>query len=404
MTSTPRHRKRSIGPHYEDRITRNHKGVIVHSSNWTIHLEHEEISDVVTDNYHKRIAEGEIINNPCVYGKKGVRRETYPTVGLTNLQSGNKYTINGGSNTLRLLEVSRLISETKTKRELKVLETVEKEAKLRALSNIDRTPYAFGEDVGEIRETLKFISRPLASLSDLSKSFQKDVKKSRIRDKTKAQADVWNTYRFAASPLVRSIYSAYEAATTDEDTLPERLTARGFSKNFDVVSWNSERANAASTYRFVHNDSADIDGHASILYEITNPMRFLKFKLGLRTKDLPLTAWQLVPLSFMIDRMVDLSSSIGGLVALTDPRIRILAASYREKRLRSSSVTAVSWTDPSWAVNMASDTYTTENFSYIRNPWSPSFLDLIPQVKTRGLIEDATKTVDLINILISRLL
>lgn len=46
-------------------------------------------------------------------------------------------------------------------------------------------------------------------------------------------------------------------------------------------------------------------------------------KIGMRLKDLPVTAWNLVPYSWLVDQFVNVSTFIDALVNMSDPSITI---------------------------------------------------------------------------------
>jgi hypothetical protein len=89
-------------------------------------------------------------------------------------------------------------------------------AKLKALSYIDTGSYSFGEDVGEYRETVRFLKNPLSSMVRLGEQYRKTyykkfVKRTAKWDLAAAHAEVYAQYRFALSPLIRSSYDAIKA-------------------------------------------------------------------------------------------------------------------------------------------------------------------------------------------------
>jgi hypothetical protein len=144
-----------------------------------------------------------------------------------------------------------------------------------------------------------------------------------------------------------------------------------------------------------------IDGKASILYEVTNPIRDWRFRLGLRAKDLPTTIWQVLPYSFMVDRLLDLSSFSQGVMNLADPSIKILAASYRAK-VSGSKIYKTAGSFNSRYHITADDTLTWEEFTYKRDVWQPTIADTLPEFTPGHIISDATKITDLFAIVASK--
>lgn len=384
----------TFGPYLEDR-----------------HL--EQMTDVVTDRFHERIRDGEIINNPCNYTKEkhttsgsawGKHTDITQTWGWieTGLATQYYYSLCNKAILYANCPYPSLTGAS------------EQDAKLRALSNMDTTPYAFGEDVLEIRETMKFLRRPLSSLLDLGTSFQHAYRRQKRKIKRKGQlvltaeqlslahANVWLQYRFALMPLIRSTSDALEAYAAVHPKIPERLTARGFSKDAGTNQDSPGYATGGSIYSFDLTRIRSEDYHASILYTVSNPVQDLKWKLGFRAKDVPTTLWQVFPYSFMVDRMLDISSFSKAVLNLADPNVKILSASSRSKSETVDIYRLTDVTNPNYPGHLSGEQHTHSSFSYVRTPWSPSISDAIPRVKPKELVSDATKIADLAALILQR--
>jgi hypothetical protein len=273
---------------------------------------------------------------------------------------------------------------------------VESRAKQVALANIDSTPYAFGEDLLELKETIQFLKSPLGSLLNLSRSFRSAYKKKKagFRDVDKiikAHEDVWLAYRFAFSPLVRSCTSALEAFEAVPKKRPERLTARGFS---DFEHQDTE-VHSDGENEFKRKLERIVEGKASILYAVSNPVYDWKYRLGFRGKDWPTTIWQIMPYSFMVDRLFDVSSFSKGAINLADPRVKILSACYRSKTTLDRTTRIISG-HPTYCLSCQGNDWTKHQFQYNRQPWSPSFYDTIPGFTPEVLVKDLTNILDLV--------
>lgn len=373
--------------------------------------EHQEtMHDVVTPGYRSIIDAGGIVNNPCVY--TSYRLESEGTGTLTAKGGSNDYTLTGPVTWL-------MTDQTWLPIDIGEVHCSASEAKFWALSNVDRTPYAFGEDLLEIGETIRFLRNPLGSLRNMSRLFRSDVNrllhkkigKRHIKDRRKyaevraqAVADTYLQYRFAFSPLVRSVSDAFDAISHKDDR-PLRLSARGRSEDSASSSERVERLFSANDgYAFNVSKSKSISYRASILYEITNPVRDWRYTFGLRNQDIPETLWQVLPYSFMIDRIANISGAIRGLTALANPKLKILAGSVTLREESVHSMKAIdAWNDPHWTRSADGETRTRTDFKYERNPWTPQLSDAIPPVKLGGLVDDATKTADLAALIIKNL-
>jgi hypothetical protein len=366
----------------------------------TIHNESDTMDDHVIPGYRKRINAGEIINNPCLFVKDSIK-----TVGTGHFKwtrtNGNIYETLGPGVTH--LQIQRGVVKANASDPTPSF-ALDESAKLQALGNLDRTPYSFGEDIGEVGETLRFLAHPMKSIAHLASEFQETVskksKRQRFKSRAKAIADVWATGRFAFSPLVRSVDDAI-VSLNDNIHRPKRRTARGFSSDEDItrsdITYNGAKSSSWKQFTWKKR--------AGILYEVSNPLVDWKFKYGLRFKDIPETLWQLMPLSFMVDRMVNISASLRGLESFLDPNVKILAAWLTSKESQSHTRAYTGFTHPIVQTVHASspDYYIVENFVYQRETWSPTISDFIPPVRVENLVNSSTKIADLAAIIIQRL-
>lgn len=371
----------------------------------TMHDKLELMEDVVTDNYFRRSKDGEIINNPCEYT---VRSSTASGGGsyLAYDTAGNPAQLSqGGSVTLALCAYHNVYA-----REILTFGSDRADilvglAKAKALSYVDSTPYAFLEDALEVRETLRFLRSPFKSLRSLSRQFRKSLRsfdKRTPRKLADAISDAWLEYRFAAAPLVRSAMSVHDALADKTMTRPLRLTARGFSKDGRTDRLLIESANGKGF--FLDSDrEIQFQARAGILYEVGNPLVDFNFKAGLRLKDVPEGLWAVMPYSFMIDRVLDISGAIRGLTALLDPSVTILAGWTTTKSDARTTDRASHQEHPTVRVDITGDPVVTKEFGYSRTPWSPSMSDVLGTPEMVGLVSDATRIGDLAALILSNM-
>lgn len=375
--------------------------------------ETKEMSDVVVSDYHQKVASGVVVNNDCLLN---VVKTTTSGSGFGSYKAGSyDYTISGPLTWFRAGQVYPPGSNIN-------LDADAGTAKFYALAAIDNTPYAFGEDTLEIRETLKFLRDPLKSLRELSRvikgerikvyrKYSKGTKRGppnsfdRRLDFHRALADVWLQYRFAASPLVRSIHDGYEALKLPREEPPKvlRQSARGFSEDSGTAYEEYSTYESGTTYQWWKSRVRHVKYHATILYEITNPARGWRHTLGLRNKDLPETFWQVLPYTFMVDRIANVSAAIRGLTNLADPRINILAASCTRRDSDELSFALADESRGGWTISASGETRTRKYFTYERETYSPSISDVVPPVNIRGLAKDTTELLDTTNLILKNL-
>lgn len=414
---TLRHRDRGNPVVYQT-TTKTSNGSVIDTGVYEGSTWSESITDVSTPNYAKRIAAGEIINNPCSY----LYSEVDSPSGGNYSATGYGYVVKTSGGNLTAYQTDAAARYQVGNPWMAIPDRPknlgdEQRAKLVAMARVDSTPYGFAEDIGEIRETLSFLRRPSASLEKLSRKFYRDLEQSIKHRKSKhpdrfriaarrkeeivdAAADVWLGYRFAAMPLARSLQEGVEYIwdrRTGSRKLnpPARRTARGFVRDeFDlsgtyVTNWGS------ATDHFDGRRTGYVEHRAGILYTVKNPVHDIKFHLGIRLKDMPVTAWNLAPLSFMVDRVTDISSAIKALTFLADPSVQVLAAWVTSKGEDKQMLVFNKQVNPGYSVSVNPIPLTHTWHSYDRTPWSPGVLDVRPGFTPKRLIEDATSIADL---------
>ena len=376
----------------------------------------ESITDVVTKNYDARIKAGAVINNEMSYSF-----EQHTSTGGSFQKNVQKTDPNywdqkdGGSATEEsfIPYGCSVISAADT--------TDVNVAKLAAIAAMDSTEYAFGEDLGEIGQTIRFLKNPIKHLTDLTRRHKRTESKlirkrhknlTRRREskesfwrrreaaKAKAIADSWAVYQWAYQPLVRSVSDLTEALMTQTANRKPRYSSRGFSRS-NITVEDPDAATGALTG--IHNVVLDKEIHATILYENhRNDNPTLK-KFGLRLKDTPETAWQLFPLSFMVDRVANISQSISAVQNLLDSDLRILAASVTTRAHEVETWQYQARTSTTHYHTVVGDKVIAEKFHMNRVIWSPSLSDCVPPVKPGNLLSDTHKILDALALITQRI-
>jgi hypothetical protein len=282
------------------------------------------------------------------------------------------------------------------------------EAKTACLNNIDKTPYSFGQDIGELAETIAFLRDPLKSLKNVSNLYRRAVKYGsllkgrRIALTAKRTADIYLEYSLAAAPLFRSICNFYDALH-EEPYQPKRQTARGHVKLDKSIPTHTQSIQyyGGNTVTFNVSTIVERTVRAGFLYEVENPAIGVWYKYGLRVKDIPETVWQVMPLSFMVDRLVGISDSIRGFTNLTDPSINSLAGwlTIKENTIKTTSVVHIS--ESGYTSSVLPDLLFQKAFTYTRDVWEPGYLDTIPLLHYGDIIKDAHSTADLLGLIVS---
>jgi hypothetical protein len=283
-----------------------------------------------------------------------------------------------------------------------------KKARLIALSRIDRSPYPVLEDLLELRETLVFLRNPLGALRKLSESWREackllDASARDIYDLSKAVSNLWLEYRFAVSPLIQSAMTVLDGWNDREVKVPDygESTATIEEDLQSPVQSIPLYLGYDNLFTFGVNAFATVGVHAGCFWRITDPSNSFSFKYGLRLKDIPEGLWNILPFSFMVDRLVPIATAIRAVTNLSDPGLDIVAG-FEVTRLRHvDTCQCTSQTLPGWSITCNGDTVVREKFSYYRSPWEPDILDsLVSYHNPLGLNNTAIKTADLVALII----
>lgn len=364
---------------------------------YTTSSQRETMADNPVPGYRKLIASGAIVNQPAdyvsqrleeidgrydaVYTGSGAHYERWGAV--CSQQSGGFDPLGYAPD----VDVDPLIAD----------------AKQQCVADINSTPYAFAEDTLEVANTLRFLRNPAQSLYKLAKDTEKTVwKYRRKRIKAAQMANVLNdlylTRQFAIRPLVQSSYNAIDALNDKRNFTAERYNARGFASDSD--SWSGEHRRYYSgtvwdSFQIVAETTVKV--HAYSMYSFRSERDAL-FKAGLRGSDGLVGLWQVVPLSFMVDRMLDISSFIKGFDVLTDPRLYVLASGFVVRKSTKASMSYTGQTNPGW-VTSGSGTITKHNYNYTRyTSWTPRVSDTLPRFKPSNLVRDTQSIADLFSL------
>ena len=224
MSATQRYRSRTRASYQS---TLAYTALVGAGSSWsttyTVGEDKDSIEDWVVPNFYQRREAGEIFNNSCSYGRSNTFCEG-SAFGNYRKDSGSpKYTLSGPLTWYRGFKPG---AEFPPGDFAAPDESNAEYAKQKALAAIDPTPYAFGEDVLEIGETIRYLKNPIAGLARLSDTYRKAVYERSIRraangrsiGMAKAHAQVYLEHRFALTPLIRSVVDIQQAYNDKQKT------------------------------------------------------------------------------------------------------------------------------------------------------------------------------------------
>lgn len=352
------------------------------------------MTDIVTPDFKEKIASGQIVNNPMNSQIITYTAEASAYLAISKANKNNGFRGSGVNYTYACLGWGALGSAAYVD-----ITPLTNRAMLSAMSNIDKPDYEMLEDLLEIRQTVEFLRRPFQSLNSYTRKFLKKQnafnRGKKGIEELKVLTDSWLQYRFAVIPLIHTIdniYSSIVSPSVDKPKKNVRKRATGLATNeastFQELTssyWNVER-----------NSSTTVTARACIIYEVINPINDWRKTYGLRGKDLPLGGWAIVPYSFMVDRVIDISSALRAMSNLADPNIVMLAGSTSYKKDVTRFARIIKQNTTAYDVSISCPGIYENILTYDRVPWIPSINNVIPGFKPAGVVDDITKITDLI--------
>lgn len=234
------------------------------------------------------------------------------------------------------------------------------DAQLQALANVDASPYHLMEDYLELHKTMSMLGNPLKSLLGILPEYVLRRKKLILKLEKKRQASLltgvgrnimrnqrlnsgFNRYagseayrrivdaslaaEFGVRPLVKTIADLTEYAHRNMAVMKpgvrRRSTAEKHGTLTDTTAFREGGYDTADMYRDVFTTA-----RATVFYHVASRPtdNTLTADLGLRIKDIPVGLWNIVPYSFLVDRIIDVQSMVKAAMNLMDPQVTIEGA------------------------------------------------------------------------------
>jgi hypothetical protein len=206
-----------------------------------------------------------------------------------------------------------------------------------------------------------------------------------------AATSAWLEYRLGWKPLLYDIQNMMNAYLERCDDNYENV--REVSRSSEQVTWEGNSTSTVvptglTTCRVNGVFSRVVDVSSGVLYELRDDSFFdaQRRRLGMRLSDLPATAWELVPLSFVVDRFVNVGEWLNAVTP--KPGVTLLGSWTKTKTfIKNTSVIADAsiyvGTSPATTYRAAGGSYTEEIQTTVRTA-NPS-LPLSPVLVERPL-------------------
>lgn len=356
------------------------------------------MADVSTPDFFTRIANGEIINNPMEKGQLSLGDGGGSLSGINPAAPVTDQIRLDGDGSVTSACIQRFVIPTVSY--YAKPDDPLAEAKFKALEKIDSVPYALLEDYAELGKTFQTLRDPFRALKDLTFEFNEHRtgrfnrnRRARVYDQmdwVRATSSTWLEYRFAIGQIMRT---AEKFLKEYEDSVIRRATGiekgsffkprRESRASVPLVpkQWDQETTNAAGSARLRNWGETSGIASAGILYEVTNPLATFTQTHGLRLKDAPRVGWNLIPYTWAIDRFVNISGFITGVINLSDPKVKILTAWEKHDTNTVVKHQFLGLTSPGWTYSLSADILEDSRKLVVRNPWVPTFFDAVPKVQ-----------------------
>lgn len=173
--------------------------------------------------------------------------------------------------------------------------------------------------LGELRETVHMITRPLKTLRNYVDQLTSTAKKRRkkIGNKNRkrlkdAMADTWLEWSFGAVPLVNDIVDGAEAASRAITFHPPSMVVSGKGRSGGVVSITTAStvgANIQATIRTRKSVSCEVKYYGRISTVVPGHS-LTAGTFGVTFNDVIPAAWELIPYSFLVDYFTNVGEVI----------------------------------------------------------------------------------------------
>lgn len=366
---------------------------------YPVNVVSDVMEDVVTPNFRRRIQEGELILNPMSHNNFRVSCGG-GSITWTEAPPG-KHTeyiyATTGSMTRRVVHNNGHALASCFDEYLNARDVAVRTARLNALSNIDSTPYEFMEDLFELKSTFQALQGLCYAGANIAARYEASVQYlvKKGQEPGRAAANAWLGAKYGYVPIVRSIINLLDSLN-NKRTPPRRRRAYGSASGSANKSLNTT-VNGLTVHSI---QEVQISARAGIFYQMRNPIYDTYWKYGLRLKDVPRTVWAIVPLSFVVDRFVDISSAINAFININDPNLEILGgyATVEEDWSRMYQLTNA--VQAGWTASVSGDSVNESRKVKQRSLWTPTIADIVPPI--HGDL-DFAHMVDLIALVAQRL-
>lgn len=382
--------------------------------------DYRTMTDEVTDHFHSRIAKGEVIFNNMRKeqwsvttrgGETGAWIRAYTLPGCADPTQRTEYQLKGDWFPSRIpsscytVTAKGTVIGTSTIHSTSDVDSLKSEVSTKLLAERGRSLTNLWESIAQSRKTAMMIAEPVLKAHQLVRRMKNDIRTGRFsRNWYSNQMDIfgknipsfWLQYRYGLLPLIRDVQAIIDAQTTGTGRLRRTTRAKGNLSRLDTtfitgVAYGVTNCTIGLTTSDVVNCRA-MSLDEAIIEKMDN--------LGLATKSLLTTPWELIPYSFVVDWFVNLGDFLNALVE--PPGWTALGSCIVTSRQRVTKYAPYNSTCSSgtyWIVRPYSGEVISSYHSVTREPLhKPTLL-----VKSDFRLQDAVRVADAVALILNAL-
>lgn len=344
----------------------------------------DTMDDFVTKDFHKLRAAGKIVINPMRRGI--VSCNSVPgSVTIVYHSDGSKVIIQGHTGTIvGLYSQLRNIQWHTTSVDGAWHRTT---ARSKAIANIGLPSHDFAEDMLEFGKTVDALKKPTADYKKAVLGIQRALQASGLQKASQlAQmaSELYLSASFGHGNIIKGIIRGFDYYKTKAPIPPYRK-AVGYSEERDERSGQiTIHPTSSDVEVYDHARSESFEAFAYIYYRYKRYHNKMYQLCGLRLQDLPRGLWAIMPSSWFIDQMWNVSSVINGSVNLIDPDFEILGAGESSTTLITDRKEMISKSGQGVTVSITPNYLYYEEEFHSRDVWTPSTRDTVPPIPHFG--------------------
>lgn len=319
-----RTRTRGSNPIYTGhRVTDRKSASSVNTSfNAEVYGQKEEMSDILIPGFRRRSQNGEIFNNAmskssfeAFFENTGYAHVLRDTTSIPTAYAWRDTFddfigfARGPIHTAFNFNSAVLVNR-------KDLAAVVEDVKIRALASIKKPDANTLVNLGEAKETIRLIQKPLSGIEALTRTLW--YKTRFLPRLSRAFANLHLQWSFGVRPLISEVEGYMKAL---DRKFSDRRTGRASadisaSSNGTSVLYNGS---VLTTCQYSWSVSESFHIRGGFLY--SDEYETMSDRMGLSIRELPSAAWELIPFSFVADWVGNVEDVISAYMALIDTKI-----------------------------------------------------------------------------------